>query len=121
MSLLEASEWYWKTGRIPPKENLCVANARKLWFYIRIIYSALCRILSAQGFSAARSRLNEIRNSDIFVIMSRECQNDTFTDAKKKFMWCLLKSNKTYVILSVAGMMNFVKSNMRVLFARIKE
>ncbi len=92
-----------------------------LWFYIRIIYSAICRILSAQGVSAARSRLNEIRNSDIFVIMSRECQNDTFTDAKKKFMWYLLESNKTYVILSVAGMMNFVKSNMRVFFARIKE
>lgn len=92
-----------------------------LWFYIRVIYSTICRVQSAQGVVAAREKWQDIRNSDIYVAMAKECRNDTFSDAKKKLMWYLLRTNKTFAILSLTAMINFFKNNMRVLFANIKE
>lgn len=92
-----------------------------LWFYIRVIYSTICRVQSAQGLSAAGQKWQDIRNSDIYVEISQECKNDTFSDTKMKLMWYLLRTNKTFAILSLAAMINFFKNNMQVLFAKIKE
>lgn len=90
------------------------------WLYIRIVYSAVCRVLLQSTRKAARLELEKVYGDTLFQRFLSENENACYASKKQNVMYRWLYGQHTEKILFLCTAINLVKKHFQVIFAKIK-
>lgn len=105
------------------KWNLLTSSnkAEIYWFYIRIVYSTICRLLDDASHRTAINRINQMYHDPMFKSFCEADDISSFYNGKEKVMYLLLRKKCTLFMVILCRCISFIKKYFRIFFAKIKE